>query len=203
MFLTQRVLWLALTALVAQACPTQGQVTRVDVGVTPTCPYGTDFPCWPGAKEALSELRGVRSVTSVPDSYNCTARVFLGHQGLPDVADWSTKFKNMVDRAYVFRGVEVTIHGSVESEDSKLVLRAPGLRQAVLLAPLQNKLQWNLRKNAARQPEPDERKAYRKLAAALRKTKNLQVELTGPIRPGENGTILEVREFFVIPRSAN
>ena len=88
--------------------------------------------------------------------------------------------------------------------DPKLILKTPGLKQDLTLAPLQNKLQWNFKKNAARQPEPDERKAYKKLAAKKKKAKgeDFQVEITGPLRQTDQGLVLEVREFFLISSEA-
>jgi len=49
-----------------------------------------------------------------------------------------------------------------------LVLQVQGRKQLVTLRPLRHKLQWNLKKRSARQPEPDEREAYRHLSAKIR-----------------------------------
>jgi hypothetical protein len=91
--------------------------------------------------------------------------------------------------------------GVVVATDEKLVLKAPGVQQELRLVPLENKLQWNFKKRAARQPEPDEQQAYRALAAEQRKVKGLsvQAEVTGPLRQTEEGLVLEVREFFLAP----
>src|SRR5262249_22443312 len=106
--------------------------------------------------------------------------------------------------AHTFRGVEVTVMASVVEKDGKLILQTPSLKQEMTLAPLQNKLQWNFKKGAARQPEPDERKAYRKLVAKKNKAKGdeFQVQVTGPLRQTDQGIVLEVREFFLISPQA-
>jgi hypothetical protein len=89
---------------------------------------------------------------------------------------------------------------SVVKKDGQLILKMPGLKQEITLAPLQNKLQWNFKKNAPRQPEPDERKAYEELAAKKNQAKgdDFQVEITGPLRQTDQGIVMEVREFFLV-----
>jgi hypothetical protein len=111
----------------------------------------------------------------------------------------------MVGTAHSFRGVEVTVMAAVVQKDGKLILKTPGLKQDITLAPLHNKLQWNFKKRAARQPEPDEREAYRKLAAQAEKAKGneFNVEVTGPLSETDQGFVLEVREFFLICSEPN
>src|SRR5258708_1570 len=91
---------LLLAGVFAGCCsPLHAQVTSIVVGITPTCPYG--YPgCYPGAREALSELPGVKSVSSVPDVYNCTAEVMLKHEGLPAIASWPENFKKRVGNTH-------------------------------------------------------------------------------------------------------
>jgi hypothetical protein len=194
----------AATAFLHGAGPVRAQLTEVVVGITPHCPYG--FPgCWAGAKEALEHLDDMLIVASTPDIYNCTARVHLKHSGLPDLVKWPKQFNTMVGTAHSFRGVEVTVMALVADKDGKLILQTPGLKQDITLAPLQHKLQWNFKKGAARQPEPDEQEAYRKLAAQTKKAKGneFNVEVTGPLRETDQGFVLEVREFFLIYSQAN
>ena len=188
--------WSTLAVLV-WAAPARAQVTEVEVGVTPSCPYGLSS-CWAGAYEALGKLEGVQSVATTPDAYNCTAHVYLKDRSLPDVAKWAKQFESLVGKSYEFRGVEVTIRATVEVKDGRLVLQAPGLKEPVALAPLEHRLQWNFKKSAARQPEPDERDAYQQLAARNKEAKGggFRVEVTGPLRVTDKGPVLEVREFF-------
>jgi hypothetical protein len=180
------------------------QVNEVVVGITPTCPYGLGA-CWAGAYEALSRLDRVESVATVPDNYNCTATVRLTKKNLPDPDRWASQFKSAVGEAYVFRGVELTVVGSVVRKDKHLVLQAPGVEQPITLAPLRNKLQWNFRKAAARQPEPDEKEGYDQLEAKVKgaKAETLRVQVSGPLQKTEGGVGLEVREFFLLVPGAD
>ena len=190
---------IAVTAILHGAGPIRAQVTEIVVGVTPHCPYG--FPgCWAGAKEALETLDDVLIVASTPDRFNCMAQVSLKHAGLPDLVKWPKQFNSAVGQAHTFRGVEVTVMASVVKKDGQLILKTPGLSQEITLEPLQNKLQWNFKKNAPRQPEPDERKAYEELTAKKNQAKgdDFQVEITGPIRQTDQGIVMEVREFFLV-----
>jgi galactose oxidase len=186
-------------AVLLWVVPVEAQVADVVVGVTPTCPYGLSA-CWGGAYEALGCLEGVGSVAKVPDAYNCTAHLHLKEDGLPNFEKWPDQFKSLVGEAYVFRGVEATIEGSIDDDDGVLVLHAPGIKTRIVLGPLQHKLQWNVRKGAARQAEPDERDAYPQLAARKKEAKDaaFKVQVTGPLKATDKGYVLEVREFFPV-----
>jgi galactose oxidase len=190
--------WVLLPlAFALWASPAAAQITQVVVGVTPTCPYGISA-CWPGAREGLSRMQGVESVAEMPDIYNCTGSLRLKHDGLPDLDKWREQFAEVVGEVFVLRGVEVTVKGTVEGKGNKLTLRVPGVKESIPLVPLRNKLQWNFRKGSARQPEADERIAWKKLTHEKRTAKadTLQVEVTGPLRKSEKGLVLEVREFY-------
>jgi galactose oxidase len=194
---------LSALAVLLWVAPGEAQVTDLIVGITPTCPYGLSA-CWGGAYEALGRLEGVDSVAKTPDSYNCTAHLHLKEDGLPNFEKWPDQFKSSVGEVYLFRGVEATIEGSIDDEDGVLVLHAPGIKPRIVLGPLQHKLQWNFRKGAGRQPEPDERDAYPQLAAGKKEAKNaaFKVQATGPLKATDKGYILEVREFFPVAPKA-
>jgi len=185
-------------ALALALCPDPAvaQVNEVVVGVTPTCPYGIRA-CWAGAHDALGRIDGVQSVSTMPDAYNCTASLRLKPQTLPDPDRWEATFKSVVDKAYVFRGVELTVEGTVEKAGDGLALRVPGIPQPIALAPLSHKLQWNFKKAAARQPEPDERDAMAHLALKAKDAGDapFRVQVTGPFKHTDHGYALEVREF--------
>jgi galactose oxidase len=186
----------ALLALAVWPERAVAQIQEVVVGVTPTCPYGIKA-CWSGAYEALGRIDGVQSVSTTPDAYNCTASLYLRDQVLPDPDRWAAAFKTMVDKAYIFRGVELTVEGTVEGSGDALALRVPGIPQPIALAAFSHKLQWNFKKRAARQAEPDERDAMVELA---RRAKDLgpapfKAQVTGPFTRTEHGYLLEVREF--------
>jgi len=175
------------------------QIQEVVVGVTPTCAYGLKA-CWAGAHEALGRIEGVQSVSTTPDAYNCTATIRLKPETLPDPDRWAATFKKMVDKAYVFRGVELTVDGTVERVGGALALRVPGVPQPIALVPLGHKLQWNFKKAATRQPEPDERDAMAHLAFKAKDIADapFKVQVTGPFKHTDDGYSLEVREFTAL-----
>jgi hypothetical protein len=200
----------AILALMVLAEPASAQVREVVVGITTTCPYenAIEGSCWSGAYWALSDLEGIKSVDKSANGYTCTARVHLKETGLPDPNKWASQFKSKVDQAYVFRGIEVTVVGSVANVDNRLVLQVRGVDKPITLRPLEHKLQWNSKKGTARQPEPDERDAHQQLSSKTKDAKEgrLNVTVTGPLMKSDQGYTLEVREFFsptddTVPRS--
>jgi hypothetical protein len=195
-----------LLALALGAEPAEAQFREVVVGVTTTCPYenAIEGSCWSGAYFALMKLEGVKAVDESANGYTCTARVYLKEMALPEPEKWAKQFKENVGQTYIFRGVEATVTGSVESHDSGPVLRVSGLDQPIALRPFEHKLQWNARKGAARQPEPDERVAYQQLATRVKDAteKGLKVVVTGPLTRTESGYDIEIREFFPVTQVA-
>jgi hypothetical protein len=143
-------------------------------------------------------LDGIASVSESPDAYNCTARVHIKGSGLPEASRWAEQFKSRVGRIYEFRGVEVTVEGTIEARGDVLLVRVPGVGDPVALKPLETKLQWNFRKAKARQPEPDEKDAYQQLAQQKSAARNgwFTVQVTGPLEQTAAGFSLQVREFF-------
>src|SRR5438876_9597350 len=112
----------AIVALALWVAPASAQVAEVVVGVTTTCPYenAIEGSCWSGAYWALTQLEGVKSVDKSANGYNCTARVYLKNDGIPDPDKWALQFKKSVDQAYTFRGVEITVGGTVAGDASGL-----------------------------------------------------------------------------------
>jgi hypothetical protein len=196
----------AILALALWAEPARAQIHEVVVGITTTCPYenAIEGSCWSGARTALMELEGIKSVSESANGYTCTARVYLKDKGLPDPDKWALQFKELVGQGYAFRGVEVTVIATVAGDNSGLVLRVPGVERPVALRPLEHKLQWNARKDAPRQLEPDERDAYGQLASKVKDSQGgeLKVMVTGPLRKSDTGYTVEVREFFPLTREA-
>src|SRR5205814_69742 len=126
----------------------------------------------------------------------CAAHVYMKSKALPDLKKWRGQFESAVGKAYALRGVEITVRGLVEEHNGKLLLRAPGLQDALILSPLEHKLQWNFKKRAPRQNEPEERDAHQHLIAKRRQAndRTLRIEITGPLRSEEGHLLLEVRE---------
>jgi hypothetical protein len=193
---------LPLTLMAFCAVTAEAQVKEVVVGITTTCPYerAIEGSCWSGAYWALMELRGIKSVDKSANGYNCTARVYLNDNVFPDPNQWAGQFKKSVGQTYTFRGIEMTVRGTVDDGDRGLVLRIPCIEQPITIAPLEHKLQWNSTKGAARQPEPDERDAFQQLVAKKKDAGAKQlsgVQVTGPLLKTDKGYVLEVREFLV------
>jgi hypothetical protein len=172
----------------------------VVVGITTACPYenAIESNCWSSAYRALRRLEGVKSVDEFANGYNCTARVYLKDNAIPDPDLWVSQFKEAIGQAHVFRGVELTVEGTVAGGEGGITLRVPGIDHRIPLRPLEHKLQWNARKGAARQPEPDERDAYEQLASQVKAltAAGLKANVTGPLRKADGLYTLEVREFF-------
>jgi galactose oxidase len=177
--------------------PARAQVTEVFVGITPSCPYGIGA-CWAGAYESLNRLDGVTSVVVTPDGYNCTAQIFLKSRGLPDVDALTSRFKSLVGESYKLRGFEVTIEGTIEGQGEQLAVRIPGVYHSVRLTTLRNKLQWNFKKAAPREPEPAERDALKELFLKIKdaKTASEKFQITGPLKKDGDDYVLEVRQFI-------
>jgi galactose oxidase len=194
----------AILALAVWAKPANAQVQEVVVGVTMTCPYenAIEGSCWSGAYWALMQLEDVKTVDKSANGYNCTARVYLKNDGFPDPDKWALQFKKLVDQTYTFRGVEITVGGTVAGDASGLVLRVDGVERPLTLRTLEHKLQWNSKKGAARQLEPDEHDAYNQLASKIKDAKGgeLKAKVTGPLRKTDAGYTLEVREFFPLTK---
>lgn len=186
--------------LLAWAHTAQAQVaSRITVGVTPTCPYGI-LACAGAAHEALGTLEGVESVTTVPDSYNCTFEVEMKTAGLPHSDRWKDQFKAVVGEVFVFRGVEITVDGKLSRQGDQLVLHVPGLETPIRVTTLEHKLQWNFRKQAFRQPEPAESTACQQLTAEASKNDAMFVQIVGPFRFEKDIPVIEVREYFRLKR---
>ena len=132
--------------------PPRAQVREVVVGVTPTCPYGL-MACWAGAYEALVRIDGVESVEKTPNAYNCTASVRLKGNGLPDPDKWASQFKAMVDQAYGFRGVEVTVSGQLEGRRRPRP-PVPGVEQPIAVGHSVTSFSGTPRRGPASNPSP-------------------------------------------------
>jgi galactose oxidase len=172
------------------------EARTVIVGITPTCPYGLSA-CWAGAYGALSSLEGVKSVARTPDVYNCTAAVELEGNLIPCVRRWREQFVSATGDVYKFRGVEVSLNGPVERDGNDWVLKCPDIKDRVVLARLNHKLQWNFRKARARQREPDERRAFNELTSRVEGERGpADVEIVGPLRFRGDEVVVEVREFY-------
>ena len=180
------------------AVRTQSTGTRVTVGLTAKCPYGLGA-CWGGAYEALKKLEGVAAVRPIANAENSTAEVYLDDQGLPDLDSWPEQIAHWANGSYDFRGVEVTIAGTMREQDGILQLTEPSLGAPVGLMPLRQdvKLQWDRQTRSVRDITSDERDAYQNLK---RRYQDLSgghepTRVTGPLTKTDAGWVLFVRKF--------
>jgi hypothetical protein len=179
--------------------PVQGRVVDIVVGVTPNCPEGFQV-CWSESYQALTELEHVTSVASKPDPYNCTATIQVKDADLPPVSRWREQFEAKMQGRATFRGVEVTLEGTVAIEGDNLLFRSTDVSASVILLPFENKLQWNFRKRRQRGAEESEKTEYAELLKAVHAAgKNpVLVRIVGPLsNRGSNATV-EVRELFLL-----
>jgi hypothetical protein len=169
----------------------------VVVGVTATCPYGISA-CWGGAYHALTRIHGVEAVKQTPNAHDSTADVYLKHDGLPDIDQWPDEFAKIANGTHHFRGVEVTLEGTVILGSGVLRLAGNDVRPPVTLEPIQatDKIQWDFATRALKPLLPAEEAAYDALALeANNAAGSLQATVTGPLKKAATGFVLEVRQF--------
>jgi galactose oxidase len=162
--------------------------TRVTVGLTAQCPYGL-AACWGGAYEALSGLSGVSAVAPDADAADSTAEVYLGQDALPNLVAWPEEIARSANGSYTFRGVELTLDGTVERRGDDLVLTGP--HPEVLLTPLApgGTLAWDLAARAPRPATADELDAHQQATERVGE----RVRVTGPTTTSTDGWSLAVR----------
>jgi hypothetical protein len=170
----------------------------VVVGVTPTCPYGISA-CWGGAYEALQHMHGVRLVRPVPNARDSTAYVYLKHDGLPDLDAWPEQFAHVANGTHLFRGVEITLDGTLEIQrGNTLGMKGDDVRPPILLQPIEpaDKVEWDAAKRSPQPLEPDEKDAYLSLRAKVSGGGGvLHATVTGPLKKVGDTFVLEVRKF--------
>jgi galactose oxidase len=169
--------------------------TRVVIGLTSRCPYGL-ANCWGGAYQTLQALKGVAVVKAVANAQDSTGELFLDGHGLPDLDDWDKTFRAMAKGSYDFRGVEVTVSGTVRSLGERLVLAGPASLWSVPLSPLEqtDKVQWDWEEKAPAKATADESGVYTALVERLAGGQ-AELEITGPLRRHGDAWHLHVRMF--------
>ena len=185
----------AVPAPVAAVAPRQARLadvppegTPVTVGLTAQCPYGL-AACWGGAYEALTALPGVAAVAPAADAADSTAQVYLRGDGLPDLDAWPAQLARSANGSYTFRGVELTVDGTVERRGDDLVL--VGRHPEIRLRPLApgGELAWDLATRAPRPATAEERDAYGRASERV----GAAVRVTGPATTSDGRWSLAVR----------
>lgn len=161
-------------------------------------PYGLGA-CWGGAYEALKKLEGVAAVRPIANAEHSTAEVYLYDQGLPDLDSWPEQIARWANGSYDFRGVEVTVTGTVREQDGIVQLTGSSFDAPVRLMPLRQdvKLQWDHRTRSVRDTTSDERGAYQNLTGRYQDPGggNEPMRVTGPLTKTGAGWILYIRKF--------
>ena len=131
--------------------------TQAAIGLTSKCPYGLGA-CWGGAYEALVKLTGVSVVRPIANAEGSTADVYLGRDVLPDVDRWADQIAEMANGSYDFRGVEVSVRGSVRAQNGGLGLTGPLIDKPVTLAAVEqvDKVQFDRPTGAAKPATAEE-----------------------------------------------
>ncbi|MGH3623775.1 MAG: galactose oxidase-like domain-containing protein [Sciscionella sp.] len=184
-----------------QALQEQPPGTPVTVGLTAKCPYGLGA-CWGGAYEALSKLDEVAAVRPIPNTADSTAEVYLNHDGLPDVARWPEQIARWANGSYDYRGVEVTITGTLTAGDETPNLAVSSAAATIDLQPLRPgaELAWDLTTQQVKSAPQNERDAYQQLLQRRQRADaDLRVRVTGPLQRTSGHWTLLVRTFDVDP----
>lgn len=181
-----------------EAIRTQATGTRVTVGLTSNCPYGLGA-CWAGAYEALTKLDDVAAVAPIANAHDSTAEVYLRDQTLPDLDKWPGQFARWANGSYTFRGVEVTLTGTVAAHDGSLLVTGHFSASPVTLMPFTRdlKLQWDFRTGSVREVTSEEQDAYQSLERACQDRENgsMQFRVTGPLTNSGDDWVVYVRKF--------
>ncbi|MBV9651879.1 MAG: DUF1929 domain-containing protein [Pseudonocardiales bacterium] len=171
--------------------------THVTIGLTTKCPYGLGA-CWAGAYEALKGLNRVAAVRPIANPKDSTAEVYLRDKGLPDLHNWIKQFAGRANRSYDFRGVEVTLVGSIRAQNGTLQLTGDSLERPVTLMPLQQdlKVQWDHQDRRVQDSTSDELNAYMQLETRYHNRAGGMdsVRVTGPL------TMTEAKEYVLYVR---
>jgi len=189
------------TALEMEARRPAPSGTRVVVGLTSRCPYGL-AACWGGAYQSLKRLTAVASVSQEANAAESTAELFLNENGIPDLAAWKVQFKQSANGSYDFRGIEITLEGTVRTQAGHLLIRGTDyppveLRQIGAI----DKIQWDWDRKAPLMPTAEELDAFASLSAQLGSSgrKSAKAKLTGPFQVISREPVLFVRKFELLP----
>jgi galactose oxidase len=175
-----------------------GQVRSVTLGITTHCPYGVGG-CWAEIRNGLNLPEAIEALPQRPDTKTQTCSLYMREGWLPDPGLFARNFTNMNVGVDV-RGVEAMVDGRVEMEGTNLVLRVKGSKAVLRLAPLERKVQWDLKRKRPEAATRSERKAFEKLVRVCRKEPG-QARVTGPLKASKPGDslIMEVRKFELSP----
>jgi hypothetical protein len=147
----------------------------------------------------LKKLEGVAAVRTIANAEDSTADVFLEGQELPDLDSWPIQLARWANRSYDFRGVEVTVGGTLRKQDGTLQLAVASLASPITLLPLGQgmKIQWDHSASRPRDAADAEIEAYQRLKDERQglTLADATVRITGPLRKSGATWHLHVRKF--------
>ena len=189
------------TALEKEAPRAAPSGTRVVVGLKSRCPYGL-AACWGGAYQSLKRLPAVASVTREANAAESTAELFLNENGIPDIAAWKVHFKQSANGSYDFRGVEITLEGTVRTRVGQLFIKGTKYpRVEIRQIGAIDKIQWDWDRKAPLVPTAEEQSAFASLSKQFGSSgrKSVRAKLTGPFQVISGEPVLFVRTFELLP----
>lgn len=169
-----------------------GQVRSVTLGITTHCPYGVGG-CWAEIRNGLNLPDAIEAIPQRPDTITQTFDLHMRHGWTPDPDLFAKNFRAMNVGVDV-RGVEATVDGTLDMQGTNLLLRVNSGGPILRLAPLGQKIQWDVKRNRPEASTRSERKAFEKLAARFPKH-SARVRVIGPLIRSGPALTLGVRKF--------
>jgi hypothetical protein len=152
--------------------------------------------------QSLKRLPAVTSVTPEANAAESTAELYLNENGIPDLATWKIRFKQSANGSYDFRGVEITLEGTVRTRVERLFIKGAAyspveIRQIGAI----DKIQWDWDRKAPLIPTAEEQGAFASLSAQFGSSarKSVRARLTGPFQVIGGEPVLFVRAFELLP----
>ena len=172
------------------------QVRTVTLGITTHCPYGVGG-CWAEIRNGLNLPGAIEGLPKRPDTTTQTCDLYMRDTWVPDPGLFARNFTNMNVGVDV-RGVEAVVDGRLEADGTNLLLRVNGSGALLRLAPLRQKVQWDVKRKAPERPTRSEKKAFAKLTSEAGNGHG-QVRVVGPLvadrSVSPNRLSIEVRKF--------
>jgi hypothetical protein len=166
---------------------------KFTVGIDTICPYGL-AGCWPEAREPITKVPGVTTVSEAIDLHTLTCTVQMKQGVILDLKILRDGLRKRVGNSFTVRGVEATFQGVLVRDACDLALQICGTSHIFRLAPLHQKVQTDDSK-LAQWPTDDEFGAYGRLASGYN-GQSCSLQVSGPLVDQSNGsTLLEVRQF--------
>lgn len=162
-----------------QPLPPETESLVISVDAKPACPRRG---CWAVTMEALHRLSGVQQVDmELTDS--TLRRVRLTDAKLPDPTVWKKEFQEYVGTASQFRGVVVTMTGTIVQKNGHLAISVPDLE--LVSIKLLNRGVEAKQSNDSDESDPSDISG--------------NARITGLLQKDKQGYSIEVSHFEILP----